>query len=287
MLYGAKLILKTLLGKDHVGRNFGIHPDDTFIISYPRSGSTWTRFLVANLAYPNETVSFANLDSLVPATAVSSRRSLKNARRPRIIKTHNYYDHRYQKVVYVVRDPRDVVLSEYRFHLKGRKIEDGYPMDRFVARFVAGEVGNYGSWKENVASWLATRGDSPDFLLLRYEDMVADTVRELTKIATFMKFDASAERVARAAERSSADSMRAMEKKESEAWVVTKGRRKDIPFVGTATSGGWKSKLPGSCVSQIEAAWAPLMRWLGYELVSNVAPASGSENMMAALPVSR
>ena len=287
MLYGAKLILKTLLGKDHVGRHFGVHPDDTFIISYPRSGSTWTRFLVANLAYPNETVSFANLDSLVPATAVSSRRSLKNARRPRIIKTHNYYDHRYQKVVYVVRDPRDVVLSEYRFHLKGRKIEDGYPMDRFVARFVTGELGDYGSWKENVVSWLATRGDSPDFLLLRYEDMVADTIRELTKLAAFLGVDAGAERVARAVERSSADNMRAMEKKESETWIVTKGRRKDIPFVGTATSGGWKSKLPGPCVAQIEAAWSPLMRWLGYELVSNAAPAKGSEDMLAALPVSR
>jgi hypothetical protein len=29
------------------------------------------------------------------------------------------------------------------------------------------------------------------------------------------------------------------------------------------------------------------MRWLGYELVSGAAPASGSENMLAALPVSR
>ena len=287
MLYGAKLILRTLLGKDHIGRNFGVYPDDTFIISYPRSGSTWTRFLVANLAYPNETVSFANLDSLVPATAVSSRRSLKAARRPRIIKTHNYYDHRYRRVIYVVRDPRDVVLSEYRFHLKGRKIEDGYPMDRFVARFVAGEVGNYGSWKENVASWLASRGDSPDFLLLRYEDMVADTVRELLKVAAFLGIDASPERVAGAAERSSAENMRAMEKKESETWVVTKGRRQDIPFVGAATSGGWKSRLPESCVAQVETAWAPLMRWLGYELASNTTPTSGSENMLAALPISR
>ena len=205
MLYGAKLILKTLLGQDHVGRNFGVYPDDTFIISYPRSGSTWTRFLAANLVYPNEKVTFVNLDQLVPATAVSSRHSLKSARRPRIIKSHNYYDHRYPRVVYVVRDPRDVVLSEYRFILKAGKFADGYPM----------------------------------------------------------------------------------EKRESEAWVVTKGRRKDIPFVGTATAGGWKNKLPESCVAQIESAWAPLVRWLGYELVTNTAPSAGSESMLAALPASR
>jgi len=287
MLYGAKLILKTALGKDHVGRNFGVYPDDTFIISYPRSGSTWTRFLVANLAYPNEKVSFANLDSLVPATAVSSRRALKNARRPRIIKTHNYYDHRYGKVVYVVRDPRDVVLSEYRFHLKGRKIEDGYPMEKFVGRFVNGELGNYGSWKENVVSWLATRGESPEFLLLRYEDMVSDTPRELSKVALFLAINATADRIRQAVERSSADNMRSMEKKESEAWVVTKGRRKDIPFVGAATAGGWKTKLPEPCVAQIEAAWGPLMKWLGYELVTNAAAAAGAESMLAVLPSTR
>ncbi len=287
MLYGAKLILKTLLGQDHVGRNFGVYPDDTFIISYPRSGSTWTRFLAANLVYSNETVSFTNLDQLVPATAVSSRRSLKNARRPRIIKSHNYYDHRYPRVVYVVRDPRDVVLSEYRFILKAGKFADDYPMEKFVSEFVNGEIGNYGSWKENVGSWLGTRGESPDFLLLRYEDMVADTVRELGKLAAFLKINAEQDRLTQVVERSSADKMRAMEKRESEAWVVTKGRRKDIPFVGTATAGGWKNKLPESCVAQIESAWAPLMRRLGYELVTNTAPAAGSESMLAALPASR
>lgn len=287
MLYGAKLIVQTLLGTDQVGRNFGVYPDDTFIISYPRSGSTWTRFLVANLAHPEETVTFANLDRILPATAVASRRQLKKASRPRILKSHNYYDHRYQRVVYVVRDPRDVVLSEYRFNLKGRGIEDGYPIERFVARFVNGEIGDYGSWKENVASWIATRGDSSDFLLLRYEDMVTDTAREVAKVAAFLGINASPERIASAVEKSSADKMRAMEKKESETWVVTRGRRKDIPFVGAATAGGWKSKLPEACVAQIESAWGPLMRWLGYELVNNAAAAGGAETMLAALPASR
>ena len=287
MLYGAKLILKTLLGKDHAGRNFGVFPDDTFIISYPRSGSTWTRFLVANLVYPNERVGFANLDQLIPATAVCSRRALKKARRPRFIKSHNYYDPRYRRVVYIVRDPRDVVLSEYRFILKAGKMADGYPMEKFVSEFVNGEIGTYGSWQENVGSWLGTRGENPNFLLLRYEDMVADTLGELAKLATFLGIKAGRDRLQQVVDRSSADSMRAMEKKESEAWVVTKGRRKDIPFVGAATAGGWKTKLPGSCVAQIESAWAPLMQRLGYELVTNAASRTNAESMLDALPASR
>ena len=115
---------------------------------------------------------------------------------------------------------------------------------------------------------------------------VANTAPELAKVAALMHLDASPERIARAVERSSADNMRAMEKKESEAWVVTKGRRKDIPFVGAATSGGWKTKLPEACVAQIEAAWSPLMKWLGYELVSNASSAN-AENMLAAIPGAR
>jgi len=287
MRYGAKLILQTLLGRDHVMRTFGVFPDDTFVISYPRSGSTWMRFLVANLLHPNETVTFANLDRLLPSTAQASRRLLKNTKRPRVIKSHNYYDHRYRKVLYVVRDPRDVVLSEYRFHLKNRYIEDGYPMDRFVSRFMAGDLGAYGSWRENVGSWLATRGGTANFLLVRYEDMVADINREMTKVAVFFGIGEDRERIARAVERSSADHMRALEKKESDKWVVTKGLRKDIPFVGAATAGGWKQKLPPSNVAQIESAWGPLMQWLGYELVSDAAPVAGSDSMLAALPASR
>jgi hypothetical protein len=266
MNFGFRLVAKYLLGLDRANRNFEVYADDTFVVSYPRSGSTWTRFLVANLVWPEETVTFANLDRLVPATAAVSSRSLKRVPRPRIIKCHNYFDHRYQNVIYIVRDPRDVVLSEYRYVLKDGGIPDGYPMERFVERFIKGDVNEYSSWKESVGTWLAARGDSERFLLLRYEDMVEHTARELEKIAKFLKIEAGPERLALAVERSSADRMRTLEVREGDHWVVTKGKRKDIFFVGKAKAGIWQSSLPKSCVAQIENAWGPLMAHLGYEL---------------------
>jgi hypothetical protein len=45
--------------------------------------------------------------------------------------------------VYIVRDPRDVAVSFYFYHLKVRVIPDGYPMDDFVSRFVAANVVDY------------------------------------------------------------------------------------------------------------------------------------------------
>jgi hypothetical protein len=270
MIYGIKTVLRYILGTDLAERNFAVYPDDTFVVSYPRSGNTWTRFLIANLVYPDKNVSFTNIEKLIPDTSSQSNRALKGTPRPRIIKTHEYFDHRYPKTIYIVRDPRDVALSYYDFQRKYRQIEDGYPLERYVKDFVTGKLISvgWGTWGENVASWIFTRGKRKEFLLLRYEDMMKDTHRELARIAEFLDIDPAPERLQRAIERSSADRMRELEKLESDKWVATKNRRKDIPFVRVAKSGGWRTSLPESCVHQIETAWGELMTTLGYELVT-------------------
>ena len=172
-----------------------------------------------------------------------------------------------------MRDPRDVALSYYHFQRKYRHIVDSYPIDEYVDRFVSGELNDFGSWGENVLSWLATRSESPGFLLLRYEDIVSETSCELAKIAKFLGIQPTPERLARAIERSSAERMRSLEKVEGDGWVSTNGRRKDIPFIGPARPGRWKSELPEGSVYRIESAWGPLMRTLGYELVRKISPA--------------
>lgn len=274
MMYGLKTVLGYILGTDRAERNFKVYPDDTFVVSYPRSGNTWTRFLIANLLHSDQNVSFSNIEKLIPDTSSQSNRALKATPRPRIIKTHQYFDHRYGKIIYIVRDPRDVALSYYDFQRKYMQIEDGYPLERYVDDFVTGRLisADWGTWSENVASWIFTRGKRNEFLLLRYEDMMSDTLRELARIATFMGIDPHPERLQKAIERSSADRMRELEKRESDKWVATKNRRKDIPFVRVAKSGGWRTSLPDSCVRQIEAAWGDLMTTLGYELVTANVP---------------
>jgi len=273
MMYGIKVVLKYLLGTDKADRNFRVYRDDTFIVSYPRSGNTWTRFLIANLVYPQENVSFLNIEKLIPDTSSQSSRALKRTPRPRIIKTHCYFDHRYRKTIYIVRDPRDVVLSNYDFQRKYRQIEDGYPLDRYVDDFICGRLvsADWGTWRENVASWVYTRGQEKDFLLVRYEDLQDDAVSELGRIAHFLGADASDSNLRQAVELSSADRMRKLEKQEQDNWIATKNRRKDIPFVGKAQSGGWKTNLPAECVQQMESAWGDVMNHLGYRCVTQEA----------------
>jgi hypothetical protein len=273
MIYGIKHVLKYALGRDIAGRTLAVRPDDTFIVSYPRSGNTWTRFLVANLLHPQEAATFANIERRVPDTEAQSSRYMQGIPSPRTIKSHSYFDPRYPRVIYIVRDPRDVALSYYDFSRKYRHIEDSYPLERYLGDFVAGRLisAGWGTWGENVASWAFARGARPGFLLLRYEDMKANPERELTRIATFLGINPSPELLQTTLERSSAERMREMEKTQGQDWVSTKDKRSDIPFIRTASAGGWKSKLRPEWVAEIEAAWGNIMAQLGYELVTRQA----------------
>src|ERR1039457_84050 len=108
-------------------------------------------------------------------------------------------------------------------------------------------------------------------------------MEEMERIARFMNISPDPERLASAIERSSADRMRELEKKQAHLWSSTRETRKDKPFVRSAKSGGWKAELSESSVAEIESAWGGLMHEIGYELaVSGLVPAAmahtGMEN---------
>jgi len=280
MLYGLKILVTYALGIDLAGRNVAVYPDDTFIVSYPRSGNTWTRFLIANLVFPDKTVDFTNIEKLIPDTTSQSSLTLKKTPRPRIIKAHEYFDHRYPKTIYIVRDPRDVALSYYEFHRKYGHIDNTVSLEAFVDDFVCGRLisASWGTWGENVASWIYARGRVPSFLLLQYEEMRKNPTAELARIATFMGIEPDPVRLQKAVELSSVERMRKLEELQQDAYLKTLGlvarraqtkkNRKDIPFVGGARAGGWRDSLPESCVHKIESAWGELMTTVGYELVT-------------------
>jgi hypothetical protein len=262
-------VVNELLGRNAPGRSFSIFEDDVFITSYPKSGNTWTRFLIANLIHPQEPVTFLNIGRILPDPEWQSRNVLKKCARPRAIKSHHAFDPRYKKVIFIVRDPRDIVLSQHHFQIKRGVVNAGAPIEEFVERFVKGETSDYGSWGQNVGTWLIARNNTPGFLLLRYEDLLERPVDELAKMAAFLGLGSNREQLARAVELSSADHMRRLETEQAAKWVVTKATQKDMPFIRSARAGGWKDALPEESVGRIEGAWRGLMRALGYEVAGS------------------
>ena len=62
----AKAVSQAVLVKRIAGRELTVFPDNVFLVSYLRSGSTWARFLVGNLIHSDEPITFANVNFLMP-----------------------------------------------------------------------------------------------------------------------------------------------------------------------------------------------------------------------------
>ena len=259
-----KGLIRDILRGRRSGRRVRVFPDDIFIVSYPKSGNTWVRFLVANLLYPFQKITFANIEQIVPDIYQVPDRILNSLDRPRVLKSHEYFDPRYNKVIYIIRDPRDVILSYYYYHLKMRVIGESYPLDRYSEKFLQGELDPFGSWGENVGSWLGAREGDSGFLSIRYEDLRSDTDRGLTQIATFLGISASPTRISQVAANCSFDAMRSAERQHGAQWAPIKGGRSDIPFVRSGTPGQWKTKLPIEIRKKIEVKWKRLLIHTGY-----------------------
>jgi hypothetical protein len=263
-----KAYLNTVLLRNPAGRHLTVFPNDIFLVTYPRSGSTWSRFLFGNLLLTGQTVNFANVDWLVPTIYDHPDRVLRSL--PRVLKSHECFDPRYPRVIHIVRDPRDVAASFYYYNLKVRVLPDGYPIGEFIDRFLAVNVVEWadrlGSWEDHTRSWQCLRQGKNNYCLIRYEDLVADPARELLKTASLLQTDLTPSRIERAVQLSSANEMRSMEREQWKKWTTTKDSRGDIPFVREAKSGGWRKHISESSARKIELAWGSTMQELGYEL---------------------
>jgi Sulfotransferase domain len=280
--------VRYMLGQTVAGRLAPALEDAIFLVSFPKSGNTWIRFLIGNITHPQEPVTFANVDRVVPDIYVTPAREIRTMSPPRILKSHEPFDPRYRRVIYIVRDPRDVAVSSYHFARKGRHIKDTLALETYVSTLFVGRDHAYGNWGEHVASWLVNsanlsrllhlphpekengrelgaRGHGRQFLLLRYEDLLENPEQELSKVSEFVGRKPSIQEIRKAIASSSVDKMKALEQKQSDQWSTTKRGRKDISFVREARSGQWKQSLPPASVATIESAWGHLMEVLGYE----------------------
>lgn len=238
----------TVFGLRPAGRALSVFSNDIFLVSYFRSGSTWSRFLFGNFIHDEPAITFSNMNRFVPSIYETPDRILR--RLPRIMKSHECFDPQYPRVLYIVRDPRDVAVSFYYYYnLKTRVIPEGYPMDDFIPRFVTAQIVDYadrvGSWQDHVLSWIRLRQDTANFCLIRYEQSAAVLRRACVH----------------------------WRKKNRNIGRRPRNTRQDIPFVREAKSGGWRTKLSPAAVEQIEQAWGGTMEELGYQLTTAAAVA--------------
>ena len=243
-----------------------VFADDLFLVSYPRSGNTWLRFLLANALRPDEPATFGTMARLVPDVYDEPDAVLRKLPRPRSLKSHEPYDPRYPSVVYLVRNPVDVAASYYHYLIKMRVLEEGFDRNRFVQAFVEGSLDGFGPWGDHVAGWLDAREGGERFVCLRYEDLLEDAsaaVRQMLRLLGVARDD---EQVGAAVARSSAEELRRLERETATELPTFRGSRLDKPFIRAARVGAGSEELPPELVARIAEAWAPVAARVGYSL---------------------
>jgi hypothetical protein len=242
-------------------RHKGLGPHDVFLASYPRSGTTWLRFLLYE-TLTGEDARFGDIRSAVPSVGKQADARAILGDEGRLIQTHERFYDRDRKVVYAVRDARSVVVSEYSWQQRLRV----YPgtLDAFVEDFIKGRSNPWGSWGDHIDFW--RNGECARKGLLhqvRYEDLRSDTENVFRGVLEFLEADVDAERVRAAIESNSLQGMRDKEDRaKQEGWRPTV--RGDIRFVNTGTTAGWRTKLSPEQVTRLEERFGPTMQSLGY-----------------------
>tara|TARA_A100001011_G_C14303911_1_gene842118 strand:- start:531 stop:1403 length:873 start_codon:yes stop_codon:yes gene_type:complete len=246
------------------GKFFKILPDDTFIVSYPKSGNNWVRFIVANLINKNfKNINFENLDQIVPDIHETKESELNKLKDPRIFSSHDYFDVRFNKVIYIIRDPRDVIVSTYFYLSKLKILKNNYPKRRYVQRFLDGEFDStFGSWYQNVGSWHGTK--NKNILFIRYEDMLKNKYTSIKKISEFLNIKHNKKKLNKVLENTHLKSLQKQEIDTQERVSFLKDTRKDIRFFRSGKSNQWKQFLSAKESKLIKKKWGTYMKIFNY-----------------------
>ena len=203
-----------------------------WLASYPKSGNTWLRFMIANLV-AGDISSSVQVMKQVPDIHEGINGQHLYGNHTVVVKTHWKYwsgiPLREDMIgaLYVIRHPIDVLESNlnYAFQRSGalregknetgvvdsaKRWADDYIRHGGCSRFFDYGIG---TWEENVRSWL-WGGLAIPRLLVRYEDLLADTIGGLTKVAKFLGSAKSGDDIASAVRRSSRARMREIEERE-------------------------------------------------------------------------
>jgi hypothetical protein len=261
----------------------GLNDKDVLFASFERSGNTWLRFVLMEIL-TKDNAGFLNVNQILPemGTHRESKPVLPNG--GRVIKTHEQYRSEYKRAIYLMRDLRDVMLSNWARDKEmgfSQYFDNGQGMDGYIESFVKGKVTRFGSWQAHVDSWLnCPLAKNGNLLVVRYEDLRRDTETGLLEMLEFLGIPADRERVRLAVEN---NSLRAMREKEDLAKTsgATLGKgtllrkhrldREDARFVRTGSVGGWRAKLS-------EAQIAMVSKYAGEALVRAGYPADAAKD---------
>ncbi|XP_070558505.1 sulfotransferase 1C4-like [Ptychodera flava] len=254
-------------------KEFKVRKDDLYVLTYPKSGTTWTQEIVSLIKDSDDLDSTDKIPirkrvpflEIVPPgeERIPISKVLDTMESPRYIKTHlikrllppDIFTVK-PKVVYVARNPKDVLVSYYEFNLHP------WPWEEYFTNFLKGNVCN-GSWLENVEYWWEHRNDD-NILFLFYEELKRDLKGHVRKIANFLNKPLDEATVDEITRRSSFDAMKDNPSVNFKTFIGD-GQRQ----LRRGQSGAWKTRLTEAENEAIEKAFSKRLEEINFEFPSD------------------
>ncbi|XP_067119579.1 sulfotransferase 1B1-like [Centruroides vittatus] len=181
--------------------SFEIRPDDVFIITYPKSGTTWTEEIVSliyndgNTNKVKDKLLIYRVHHLEVARPIGHWRFLRNLKSPRLMATHlplplipTQLRQAKCKIIYVVRNPKDNAVSYYHHHRMSTFLGNYKgTWDDFLTYYMKGYM-VYGSWFDHVLPYWKFAQEHPNkVLFISFEELKMDLSGMVTHIANFLE----------------------------------------------------------------------------------------------------
>ena len=275
-----------------------------WLSSYPKSGNTWIRSMVAALMYtddgvfnfdllkkikqfPNEeyfqnfTNDFGNFNEIKKYwEAAQDLINLDN--KIKFLKTHhinckiNQYNFTNKKntlaTIYIVRDPRNLISSisnHYSYTLENSK---KFLFTRqFIENKKKGEIVEdsiktlLGTWDEHYKFW---KNNNKDFLLIKYEDLIKNSRFELERIINFIKkytdVQTNDDKNENIIKTTNFKFLKNLEEKGYFNENAYENTDKRKKFFNLGPENNWKNLLNKKIVNEIETKFSTEMKELGY-----------------------
>lgn len=165
---------------------------DTFLLSYPKCGRTWLRFMLGVYALkggPGDPLNIEQISAANPdlATLEISHDDYPHWKPAGEIVTEKkvYKD---KRVIFLARDPRDAIVSYFfQYTLRGDKdLAKDSSFDGDLSEFVRHDIGGLPSLVSYYNTWAANRDVPAAFLLITYEDIQKDVRGSLKQVVEFL-----------------------------------------------------------------------------------------------------
>jgi Sulfotransferase domain len=241
-------------------RHRGLDTNDVFLASYPRSGNTWVRFILSEILTHGVT-HFDNVDQVIPEMGIHGQARPLLPGGGRLIKTHEPYRKEYRRAIYLVRDMRDCLLSQYSRE-KELGTVNAPDLDGYLQQFLAGRTTGFGPWHKHVRCWLESPlAQCGDLLVVRFEDMRHNTHDTVVQMLEFLGVSADFHMIQGAIANNTVEGMR---KKEDTARKLRQSSREEGRFVRKGAVGGWREKLTDHQRGLIDECAGSILSYMGY-----------------------